>query len=287
MSKNNSPFAVLRASIDSLRSDGQILYPFLILAFINLALLEIVYFIPRHPLVEFLGPVVSRIWNEQFLHYPMDLLLLPKLFYYAQMFFYLMFGSFLLAVTAHLIAAANNSERVSFKLSFKKSLSSYLHILLYSLISLGIFQLMSSGFDVIVHRALKIQSTQGIFFIIKKTVTMGVPFAQFLFGVIITILLAYVVPINLIEKKKIIKALIANFKMLFSSFWMTTVLVIIPTIFYIPVLILRNNVGFFASVTAPEIQLVLIIIGIFVTLSINTLVLAATTTYYLHRKENP
>jgi hypothetical protein len=286
MSKQHSPFTLLRFAAQTLRSHEEIYFPLIWLTFINFLILELLFFANRVPLNVFFDPIVGRIWGEQYLHYPMNLVLLPKLFYYVQMFVYLLFGSFLLAVAAHMVAAANNDERVNFKLSLKKTFPSYIHIFFSSILSFLFFEVLNWGYELVIKRALKIQSTDGIYFWIKKAVMVGIPFTQFIFCIIITILLAYVVPIIVVERKKIIAALIQNFKMVFSSFWTTCAIVIIPTIFYVPILLMRNNMAFLVERTSPEVQLVVIALGVTITVIINTFVLITTTTYYLYKKEN-
>ncbi len=286
MIKKISAITFLTSSFKTLRSNPQLFYPFIILLFINFLILEILYFIPRYPLSTFFTPIVTQVWGDKFMHYPMNLVLLPKLFYYAQIFVFLLIGNFILAVTAHMVAALNNEQRVSFKNSLKACFQSYIYIFLASVLTFLLFKGFDFLYNLLVMRAFKIQSTQGVFFMIKKAVILGVPFVQFLFGIIITVVLAYVIPIIVIEKKKLFAAIVENFKILKSSFIITSLLVVIPTIFYVPVLLLRNNVSFLASKTMPEIQLLIICLGIAVTLYINTLVMTATSTFYLYKKDN-
>ena len=141
-------------------------------------------------------------------------------------------------------------------------------------------------YGLLINQALKIHSTQGILFWIKKTVILGFSPVQFISNIFITALLVYVIPIIILEQKKIFKALVDNFKILSGSFWSTIIIVCVPMVFYIPVLIIRNNTGFLIKMTSPEIQIFIIALGIMVTAGINTFVLMAATTYYLYKKEH-
>ena len=66
-----------------------ILFPFVVLAFLEGLALELIYFFPAKPLASIAKPLVSRLFGEVFVHYPGSLVLLPQLFYYAQMLLYI------------------------------------------------------------------------------------------------------------------------------------------------------------------------------------------------------
>jgi hypothetical protein len=62
--------------------------------------------------------------------------------------------------------------------------------------------------------------------------------------------------------------------------------VLIPTLFYLPVLILRHNIGGIANATFPEIRVLALVIGIIVTMFIDATIYTAVTTFYLLKKEH-
>ena len=171
MSKIKSPLTVLRLAFSLFKFDNQkIFYPFIIIVFINLLVLEVIYFLPRYPLSVFFSPIISRIWGEQYLHYPMDLMLLPKLFYYAQMVIFLFLSSFLIVLVVDMVADINNDKQVNFRSSLQKSLPGYIYIVLYSFLTLLLFHLFDKAYGLLMHRAFKIHSTAGFYFWIKKFV---------------------------------------------------------------------------------------------------------------------
>mgnify|MGYP003394296695 CR=1 FL=1 len=285
--KSTSPFVILRSALSLFKVENQqILYPFITIVFISLLTLEILYFLPRYPLSIFFNTIIGRIWGEAYLHYPMNLSLLPKMFYYVQTAIYLFISGFLISIIIPMIAAFNNDERVSFKASLKKALPSYIYIFLYTVLILLLLQVFDSLYGLVIKRALKIHSTSGIFFMIKKAVFIGAPYFQFLYSIFITALFAYIPILILLEKKRFLGAFIGNFKMIFRSFWLTITIVLIPTLFYLPVLLLHDNIGKLIEITSPEIQIASIIVSIFLTNTINIFVTAAATTYYLYKKEH-
>ena len=287
MSKIKSPFTVLRLTFNLFKVEHQqIFYPFIIVVFINFLALEILYFLPRYPLSIFFAPIVSRIWGEQYLHYPMSLMLLPKLFYYVQMLISLFVSSFLTVLIVDMVAAINNEKQVNFKTSLRVSLPGYIYIILYSFLFLLMVQIFNKAYSLLLGRAFKIHSTIGIYFWIKKIVFYAAPYVQFIYGIFVTAFLIYIPVLIILEKKKFFGAVIGNFKALFGSFWFTFILVLIPTLFYLPILLLWENIGYLVQNTSPEIQVLTIILSIFVTTGINVFIMATATTYYLYKKEN-
>ncbi len=285
MSRINSPFPILRATANLLTSHKKILYPSLFLLFVNLLVLEFLYFIPHFPLKIFFGPLIEKIWGESYLYYPLDLVLLPKLFYYAQMVVYFAIGSFLLGVTVHMVNAANNEERLSFKNSVTKTLPVYLNIFLASVVSFILFQVVNFFLGLLVFRAGSITSVSPLAVGIKKLIIVGAPYVQFIFGLLVTIILAYLTPVIVLERKKIAQSIALNLKTLFSSFWLTVTIVVIPTIFYLPILLIRNNIGVLVYKTIPEVQIAVIALSVIATVIINMFIMTSTTLFYLYKKD--
>ncbi len=285
MSKITQPIILLKTTVQNIQNNPILLYPTLILGLSQLLVLEILYFAPRRPLSNFFGPLISHVWSEEFLHYPMDLILLPKLFYYAQIFVYILGGAFLLAVTTHLVASLNSHNRANMKNSFKEAGRHYIHIFLASLLSLFLFQIISTFYTFVTNSVLRIKTTNATLVAFQKLFLLATPYIQFLIGILVTTLLIYVVPIIIIEKKSILKAIRLNLTVLLKSFNVSLLVVLIPTLFYLPVLVARNNIEALVNRTVPEIQIFIIILGILITLVIDLIVLITVTTHYLFIKE--
>src|SRR3990167_8068562 len=89
---------LLKGSVDTYIAHPVILIPFLTLAFIQLLILEILFFFPRYPLSVFFNPIVRTLWGEGFVHFPNNYLILPKLFQNAQVFIYIFVSSYLISI---------------------------------------------------------------------------------------------------------------------------------------------------------------------------------------------
>ncbi|MFA5087609.1 MAG: hypothetical protein WC552_01080 [Candidatus Omnitrophota bacterium] len=279
-------FPLLRQSINALVVNPIILFPFLTIAFFQLVILEILYFSTRFPLVAFFGPLIRRLWGEGYLHYPFNFAVLPMLFQFAQIPIYIFVSSFLIAVAMVMIAAINNDQNINFRSACRKAFPQYVHIVLAAIISFVIFYVLSKIYGVAIWRALKIGSKSGIFFMIKMIVLRGAPYFNLLMGVVITTLFAFVLPIIVIEKKKILSALILNFKSLWRSWWFIFLVVLFPTLLYVPVLILRNNMPVIANTFFPGIKFLALILSVLFMVVIDGVVYTAITMFYLLKREN-
>lgn len=281
--QNNKVIPTLRAAVNNLVGNRVILFPFCIIAFVQLFILEILYFAPRFPLKVFFGPIIRKIWSENYLHYPLNFSLLPKLMQYAQIPIYIFISSFFIAVAVAVIVKVNNGKGVKMKTAIKETLNSYVHIVIAALISYILVVICFKLFGLVYNRALEIRSQSGIFYILKQIILIGAPYFNLLLSIFVTTLFIYVIPIIIIEKKKVFSAILLNFKTLLRSFWFTLGVVLIPSLFYVPLLLLRNNIS--PETFVPEAVLYVLILTTFVLIAIDAVVYTAISTSYLLNKE--
>lgn len=276
---------LLRGTVDTFISNPIISFPFLTSAFIQLLALEVLFFAPRFPLSAFFNPIITTLWGESFIHYPNNLLVLPKLLQYVQVPFYIFISSYLIAVAISIIGDLNSGKKVSFGSACQDVLGRYVHILVAATISFLTFYGLYKIYHLLMVQALRISSIEGIFFIIKIVVLRGAPYVNLLIGVFVTVVFAYVFPIIVLEKKKIFSALGMNFKHLWGSFWFILFLVLIPTLLYLPVLLIRSNVDSIAQTTFPEIRAIALACSILITAFIDAAIYTSVTTCYLWKNE--
>ncbi len=283
---NKQLIPLLRESINSYIANPIILLPFITIAFIQLLVLEVIYFAPQFPLVKFFGPLIQRLEGEAFLHYPQNLIILPKWFQTAQFFVYIFISSFLIGTAIVLITNINSNKKTSFGAAARNVLPQYIHLILAAITTFIMFYIFSSVYSILIRRAFQIQSKTGIFYMIKATVIYGAPYFNLLIGVMVTVLFAFLFPIIIIEKKKIFSALILNFRSLWRSFWFLFFVVLVPTLFYVPVILLRNNLGIIINLTFEGVRMIVLILSTVVMLFIDATIYTAITTHYLLKKEN-
>jgi len=285
-SPGKHPFALLNASYNTLRANPAALFPLVLLAFIQLLILEILFFAPRQPLSFFFAPIIIRTQGEVFMHYPFNFALIARWFYLLQMPMFVLLGTYFLGCTVSVIDAINNGKTVKMRSIFRKTSSRYLHLFVAALLMLGVLKVMIMGYDVLVKRAVQIRSTSGTYFLIKQAVLTGLPYFRLLMNVVVTTIFAFMIPLIVIDQKRVFPALIDNFRLLWGSFWFMFVSLILPAIVYLPVIMMKSNKHLFGTEVFPEVALVLIILGIVVTTLIETVQYTAITSYYLLKKES-
>ena len=154
---------LLKEAVNSFVANPIILFPFMTTAFIQLLVLEIIYFAPRFPLVYFFGPIIRRMAGEMYLHYPQHLFLIPKWFQVAQYFLFIFVSSFLIAVAIEIIKNINSNKKTTFSNALRAMLPQYVHICLAAILTFLVFYALSKLQGLIIGRALQVRSGAGIF----------------------------------------------------------------------------------------------------------------------------
>ncbi len=284
--KSRPLITLLSSSVETLFTHPIVLYPFLIIIFIQLLVFEILYFAPRYPLSIFFAPIIRTLYGESFLHYPLNLFVLPKLFQSLQIYIYLFVSSFLTSVAILIIATLNHDKKITFSQALKQVQSQYVHIIVATIVT----YLFLQGFFVLdallIKRAMIIRSQTGIYYILKIIVIDGAPYIQLFFEILVTVMFAFVYPIIVLEKKKAFSAILLNFNLIRKSFVFIFAVVLLPTLFYLPILLLRSNISSLTRGNAPEVSLILIILSIIMIVLIDAVVYTAITTFYLLKQEN-
>ncbi|OGX08125.1 MAG: hypothetical protein A2Y06_03160 [Omnitrophica WOR_2 bacterium GWA2_37_7] len=256
----------------------------MVICFIQLFSLEFLNIVHRAPLNSFFAPVIRKLYGEIYLHYPLNFTLLPQLFQYVQIVFYVLVSTFLVAVAIKAVVEleSGNEKGLDFGSLVKKTLSSYVSLVLAALVVLAVILLSFKLFDKVYARAVLISATGGIKFAIKAVIIYGKPFFYLLLNAIATVLFAYVVPIIVVDKKKIFAAIWENFKLLFKSPWFTFCIVAIPYLFLVPGLLLKY-INFLGN-DYPEVKFWLLVIDVLVMVAIDAVVYTSLTIFYIMKK---
>jgi hypothetical protein len=212
----------------------------------------------------------------------MNMLVIPQIFQSIQVPFYIFISSFFIGVAISIIAAINNDIKFKFREMVKKTLGVYIHILVAALIAYGLYTIFSSGYELLINRALKIRSTTGPFAMIKISIIEGTPIFNLLISVLVTTLTVYIFPLIVLGKKNVFTALIANLKILKDSFVFTFFIVLIPSSLYFLIPLLNRILPFEAF---PDFRLLSLALSVLIMTFIDAMVYTAVTTYYLLREE--
>ena len=278
-------FPTLASSINALVANKEIAFPYLIICFIQLLTLELLNCVHRFPFDLFFAPIIRKFFGEIYLHYPFNFTLLPKLFQPVEIALYIFISIYFIAVSILAVVELNSGKKVvHFGSLMKRVLSSYISLILAALLIFGTIILFFKLFGQVYNRAILIQASSGIKFIVKAVIIYGAPFIYLSLNAFATVLFAYVVPVIIIDKKKIFSAIWINFKILFSSPWFTFCVVAIPYLFLIPMLILKQ-INFLGGIF-PEIKFWFLVIDIIIMVAIDAVVYTALTIFYLLKRED-
>ncbi len=285
--KTRQPFALLKTSVNTLFSHSAILFPYIIIMFVELLIFEILLFAPRYPLVKFFGPIISRLEGAVFLHYPFSYYILAKWFQnnVLQSFLFMIFNSVFIGTSIAIINAINGNQPAIFKAAFKRAASFYVHLFLGASLPVATMLGLSYLHQLVIARALIIRSTTGMYFIIKQSVLISAPYMNLLLAVFSATLFIYVFPAIIVDKKKFFPALAANFKTLWKSFWFTFFMLLLPALLYLPMIVLQSASNLFKENVYPELFGALAVIAVLLSVFIDAIHYTTMTTYYLLKKE--
>jgi len=279
-------FPLLRTALHSIMEHKVIMFPYCIIAFVQLCYLEILFFAPRYPLNQFFGPLINWRWGEKYLHYPYYFSILPRLFQnsLAQFCIYIFVSGFFIAVSMAIIANINSGRKFRFSAILKETLPSYVHIMVATAISLVLVYFTFMAYDKFLFLKLySLNDVEGKMGVFKNIIIYGTPYFKLLLNILVVSMLAYVLPIIVIEKKSVFFAMKHNFKILKGSFWFTVFVVVFPTLLYVPILLLRSSMAVHSNI--PEMSLIVLIVSALVMIVIDAYVYTAVTTFYLLKKE--
>lgn len=250
-----------------------IFLPFFIVGLVDAFLLIIIYLAPQPPLSALLGPPIKVFWGERFLHYPFNLLLVPRLFDLAHIVSTALIGVLMTGAVVRMLKESYAGIKPNLGLSLSKSLRVYLKLLVIWLVMFGLVS--------VVFKALP-----AIFHFKQRAASLIVFGAGFLISILIQAIFIYAIPAVIIEEKKIWPAIKRSLSFCQSAFLPTLILVGLPTLMYIPMLILKGKLPFLMSRVFPEMVLIFIGLGIVISVIMDCLITSSTTMLFLSKKED-
>lgn len=287
MPQNDKPkqhiIATLGNSIQTLLQNQSLLKPYLVSIFIQLLILEILFFATRFPLKILFEKIIRYVWGIQYIHYPWNLTLISPALQQIQILFFIFVSSFLIATATSLLNDINENKTPKPLAAAKNLLPLYLHIILLAALSYCFVWVLYQGYGLIYHRALMIGAKTGWKFILKAVIIFGTPYFNLILGALTTTLIAYAPAAIAIDRKKILSALKINFGLLRHSFLLSFGLILIPYLCFIPILFLRS----IAAITMiPEMTVWVLVVSIIAMVAIDAVVYTALATVYLLNKED-
>ncbi len=270
------PVKILAKTFQTFKNNPGVYAPFAVFALLELIALIFIFLAPRKPLLPLFGPPIRTLWGEQFLHYPVNFLLLPKLASLSRMGLSVIFGSLLSG-----IAIAKTYKRPS-KIALKKYTSLFLIVFIMTIVFY--FALNSTGKLLVKY----FMTEHAKLLFLGPRIWMGpILFAlNIIIAVVVQSAFIYAIPELILSDKKFFQAIFLSLNFCRKNLIITAVLIGIPLFLYIPIIILGNNTALLIDKMFPEIALLICIANIIVSsLIVDPLITISTALLYIDARE--
>ena len=261
-----------------------IIIPFLVWGFLEALALECIYFFPGVPFGPIVNPIVAKYFGEAYAHYPGNLVIVSKLFYYAQSFLFVVVGVFLSAMTIDLIRRIDTSDSLLPKDIFESAIRRYIPCFIYGII------IVAAGFVVKKYSGVAFQRYIGsVSAHIPGEMLQLLPFASSLWMLTARIamltLFILTVPIIVIKRRSIIMALPESIFRGLLGFFPIFIMLLMPHLLYLPILLLKSFMTRLANATFPEVVFPLTLASIGVMAFIQCFIIVCASRIVLDRQK--
>jgi hypothetical protein len=262
-----------------------ILMPFVFIAFLELLALEFIYFSSMVPLSYIANPIIRKFFGENFLHYPANLVILPRLFYYKQIAIYVVFGIFLTAVAVNIFKNIKGGLPVKAKAMVRNALKSYASLLIYAiLLSVLVFALQKAD-TFVFSKAMRLLARL-LPVSLAPVYNIGFTLVLFLSNLIMQTFLITTIPIIVIERVSLLKALARSIMLGLRNFLTVFTLIFLPFFIYLPMIFLKSFSTQIMDKTFPEINLYITAAGIVITIFLDSFAIISVSQFLLDKKKS-
>ena len=275
------------SSIEIMSKKPVVLAPFAIIAFLELLALELLYFAPQKPLMYLANPIIRKFFGPSYTHYPNNLLILPKFFYVAQLAIYIIFGVFLSAITVSLVKNIRRKLPLTMKAVLRNNYARYASYLMYGIFIALVVYFSRKGSIYLFSKFFAFVSSH-IPMTISKYLPILLPPALYIANIIINVFFILVIPIIVIKRSMLIKAIGESIYYGFRYFLKLFVLMFVPYLLYFPIALLKNFPGTIATRVHPEALLWISVLGIVMVMFIECFIVVCVSQFILniYEKEN-
>lgn len=269
-------------TFQSFKNNPAVFIPFIIFAALEAIGLIFIYFAPRMPLKLIFGPPIRTLWDEKFLHYPANFLLMPKLISLSRMGLSIIAGSLLTGIAVALVFELYNKRKIRLEASLKLVSKKYIYLFLAVLIYTVLFYIASKAITIGLSKYFIAGHAKLLFLNARAWLGPILICFSFIIAILIQAAFIYVIPILIIENKKLTKAIAGSFALFKKLFIPTIILVGLPMLIYIPIIVLNGNTVLLITKLFPEIIVFVSFLGIIVnSLVIDPIVTISATFLYL------
>ncbi len=262
-----------------------LLFPLTIVAFLEALWLEFLYFAPYTFLGTLILPPIRRFLGELALHYPVYLLILPRIFNLGQIFLYILIGGILTGVTVVLAEGANEGKTLSLQAAWKKIRGRWFALILAALFLTLLIRLVGT-LPIAALRAGFAFAGRGWLRQALEFLTGALPYIHFLLGVLAQTFILFLIPLIVLDNRKFFPAIGKGLVLSGQHLLRVYALLLLPLICYSPIWYLKGNVNFLVRKTLyPESILILLAIGILATIVLDTYIAVSATLFFLRHKK--
>lgn len=269
----------IKSFIVNLSHHPYLVIPFVLSALFDFIALISIYLAPRYPLSRLMAPPIRRFFGEQYLHYPKNFILIPRLFNYAHIVISFTIGIFMTAVFIFMLYKVLEKKGKilkepvvlpSIKRAFVKFIPMFLFFLVFYVLTLFVFKGISHVFNLIGDNSK-----------ILVLIHLGI---NFIASVIMYATFAMVFPAIVIEDNGLITAMITNFDILRKHFRRIALLMLIPSTLYLVIALNKFLAPRLMAQFEPEILLISISVTIVLTAIIDLFMTGFSTSFYMIQK---
>ena len=284
MKNNISKYWV--ASLELMAKKPIVILPFIFIAFLEGVAIEFIYFASRWPLSVLAKPVIRKFFGEQFLHYPGNLLILPKLYYYAEVLLYVSASALLTAMAVNIFKNITEGLPVRPGVMFKNAVKRYFAYFAYGCLVTIILFFLNKGEMFLFSKAMARLSR----FLPGPALTaLSFGFMIFLFitTIIVYTFLISAIPLMVLGKKSLVKSLGLSIYIGARNFLNIFALIFMPFILYLPFTVLKSFTNNLVDKTFPEISLLITAAGVVMTIFVDCFMILSVSQWLLeNRKES-
>ncbi|MBN1793396.1 MAG: hypothetical protein JW844_00350 [Candidatus Omnitrophica bacterium] len=260
------------------------LFPFIFVGIADAVILTVIYLIPREPFSKLLAPVVRAFWGEQFLHYPMNLTLIPKLFQYSHIVMIGFVGVIMTGIAVGMIDQAVKGLNPGIFSALTYALRRFTPLLI---VWFTMFGIVSGSFRLtqLVLGRLYAAGYLEALPLSREAVGEFFFWANILFSIVVEVAFLYVIPAIIIERRGLLSAFRRGLALSRKYFLATFLLIFVPSILYMAVIFLKMNITLLSNTFFPEAILWVLGLGIAISVVIDFAVTTAGTLLFLLDKQ--
>jgi len=277
--------SVVKATFQNLRKKPSLYKPFFYLGLIELLGMLVIYFSPQQPVSLVLGQPIKAFYGEAALHYPSHLLILPQIFRIWQIIAGVVFGSLLTGIAISMYNQEAKGMSMRFGKNFKIAFNRYLPLLAYTLVTVIIIYLVEHFSGNFIKGRL--EDGRGYFLKMGQIKwSVGLAVFNLFFSIALETLFMYSPVVIIIENKGFWKSVGISIKMVFNYFITSSLLILVPVMFYMMIVVTKAFLPRLMDKIFPEMSMVILAVGILLAFLVNTIIAISSTILYLSVREN-